>query len=1118
MHSRTAAQMQMRAAGLPLPLMAPKAVGSDPVSSVTAPGFGYITGADGTQWYYTQTFETKTQNYGTYYTKSVITLYDSNNQQVGQATVDVPEEYLVNAIEVYGNVTTRFFDRDESSQEFMVSLHYVTDDYVGGNLTYVYTLEGEKKNEFGEAGFLFDASKGWNTYQRLVLPRTATAEDGTPLTEVDVLAPPTYGQDDPTVEHTFSVPTELYNYSMGSFINCYVLDGSPYYVLSYYEKPYVSGYDPDTWEMVVNPDNKYIIKTYDRNYKVVDSLAVPIDKPDDAYYRFASFGLMSDKDLSDGYFTEKGKRAYVVTFSDYILSSDSQNYDFVLYDNEGNAVKTICENATDDQWFELSPVKGKSDQMAFLQAVGSGQQIRMIDLPSCETAALLPQEIDGEKISTTLDRAATANGYQYAVHLSMADVDEEGNTIARIAWYNPDLTLDHMAKFNIGTGGEYFTPLLNSMTLSPYLFDTDDGLEYVYIAKKRRSDSNVIDNVLEIADEDGTVLRSFAGTDPWKLRMPAVLSMTPTRNQLMVGYYNDETEDYKLDFFDLPLSKFTAGGEGTPESPYLVSTAGDLLQVNQDPAASYQLARDIDMSLYRKDWMPLNEFTGTLDGAGHTINNLSLGTNDGYSGLFSSTGDKAAVKNLNFVSPTINLTSDTNYAGVVTASAVGTTLSDIHVFDASLTAPDGEEAGAVVGGLAGEMSLYSQVSGSSFEGTIQAPDATGVGGIIGKAQTSTTVKACTAKGAFTASRTLGGIAGSTAADCSVSDSRAEVDLTAVSAIGGIVGENGSRAPIVRSQALGVITSVGTPRWGGRALGGIVGELASDWSQPDVPPVVVGDCVSGVSIEYPAPAEGEEPDATIHRIVGQTIANEDYGSEEEPLTEQGLQQNYALSTVSVGGQSISGGASSGVEGETAEVADLTSEKLQGVLGYAYGTTVEAPWKDAQPLPVLYFENEARVLTLDRADLSMTEGAEADLTASVYGIAADGIAVSSSEPAVVEAEVSAVEGHSATLHLTCKGTGTAVITVKAGKLTATCTVTAVVTGVSDVATVLGLSVKFDGSEVRAAGATGMSLYNAAGQLVASSHEARLSTSGLASGAYVVVAHAADGRTVSAKLAVK
>ena len=94
------------------------------------------------------------------------------------------------------------------------------------------------------------------------------------------------------------------------------------------------------------------------------------------------------------------------------------------------------------------------------------------------------------------------------------------------------------------------------------------------------------------------------------------------------------------------------------EAPVELASAEDLLQLGTNPDGSYILTRDIDMG--DVIWVPA-AFSGTLDGNGHTIYNLSVytvgmthrDTVDGndkvydseFAGLFSVL-DGAAVKNL----------------------------------------------------------------------------------------------------------------------------------------------------------------------------------------------------------------------------------------------------------------------------------------------------------------------------------------------------------------------------------------------------------------------------------------------------------------------------------------
>ena len=101
-------------------------------------------------------------------------------------------------------------------------------------------------------------------------------------------------------------------------------------------------------------------------------------------------------------------------------------------------------------------------------------------------------------------------------------------------------------------------------------------------------------------------------------------------------------------------------GAGTPEKPYKISTAAQLVKVSElvnarnsnYVSASYIMTNDIDMTGIA--WMPIGEagteysdlviFDGTFDGAGYSI--LNLETNK-TSGLFHELGTAAVVKNLN---------------------------------------------------------------------------------------------------------------------------------------------------------------------------------------------------------------------------------------------------------------------------------------------------------------------------------------------------------------------------------------------------------------------------------------------------------------------------------------
>ena len=104
------------------------------------------------------------------------------------------------------------------------------------------------------------------------------------------------------------------------------------------------------------------------------------------------------------------------------------------------------------------------------------------------------------------------------------------------------------------------------------------------------------------------------------------------------------------------VTAFALDGEGTEESPFIVTDEEELLLVGDFPDCHFRLGNDITLS---KAITPLcyygDDFTGVLDGNGYTISNFSTtgGTTYGKKQLGLLTINKGTIKNL-----TVNLTED----------------------------------------------------------------------------------------------------------------------------------------------------------------------------------------------------------------------------------------------------------------------------------------------------------------------------------------------------------------------------------------------------------------------------------------------------------------------------
>lgn len=1096
--------------------------GDEPIFNMKSHQFGYIEGPDKTTWTYTQSIATRND---WYYDKTEIVVYDNTHKERGRINIQVPQDKVVNVIEPFGQITTKFFDKNDKTLEIPIYYHEVPSPGVTIDSTFAYNMNSEKVAAFkGVAQMTESVKNSWDVYQRLLLTNNYIGED-TSYIQVDIYKPGGWNNTTPELEHTFTIDFEKVSYSDGPAFHAYDVEGTPYYLYTHYEKPWASGYDFDFdsdsnigLDPIPTENNFYVIETFDRNFNRIDSLAIPLTKAPDALWpAFASFGTFSYNDLTKGYFTGDDKLNYTVTLYDYIKSDDSNRFRFEVY-SEGKHVNTICDYVT-DTWFPLSSINGQSDQYAFIQTIGSDQFIQMVDMPSCEKKTRIPSSIEGNKISADINRAPVGDSYQYVIKMAYAEGDADKNVIALLGWYTTDLKLDHFTKFNLGPNAQYFTPLLNDDAMNPYTFDTDDEHEYCFIAKIKRDNSTVLDNVVVVAKENGEFIRKYSGDDEYKMMTSAILDNNTSRPEFIVGYMNNNTGEYSIDFYPLPFNKFAKGGDGTENNPYLISTAGDMKQIEKAPKAAYKLAADIDMSNSLQTWKPIDTFGGILDGDGHKLMNLTIDDNNGKAGLFRQTEEGTQIKNIIITDPTLVVNPQTTYAGFVAGATTKTSITDIHVYGARI---EGNGSTDAIGGLIGQGTTYTAIASSSFNGVINLPETSVAGGIVGNMRTGTTADHCAATGTFTAANTLGGIVGETERDANVTNCRVDAAIKAQNTVGGIVGVDNNKGLITNCIANGTIDADAPTRWGKFAVGGIAGELveATDVTgnimnaeiNVTAEPNVTTDPDTGAEIDLTAKAM-----KSVHRIAGYTIVNaaEDAGGKAE---DKGFAKNYATTAVKWNDAAVEYTDDTTSEGATKSVADLTTDFLKGI-GFEYGNTAAEPWKEAGKLPVLYFENIPMSLTLSQSAVNVVENESIRIVATLYGADPSMIDVVSSDNSVAEAEIVEEGDNSITIEVKCKKTGTATITATVGTLTATCLINGVTTAIDGItADGNGPAITFRDGNIVADGASRISVYNINGQLAADNAGSTMSTSGMSKGVYVIVATDTAGHTATSKIVLK
>ena len=92
MVDRSNSAYQMRQAGFASIGNAPTRVGDTPTNSASGEAYGWVTGSDGGNWYFTQSIVSRDSVYSEYFTahfheSSEITLFDNNHKQVGSFSV-----------------------------------------------------------------------------------------------------------------------------------------------------------------------------------------------------------------------------------------------------------------------------------------------------------------------------------------------------------------------------------------------------------------------------------------------------------------------------------------------------------------------------------------------------------------------------------------------------------------------------------------------------------------------------------------------------------------------------------------------------------------------------------------------------------------------------------------------------------------------------------------------------------------------------------------------------------------------------------------------------------------------------------------------------------------------
>ena len=270
-----------------------------------------------------------------------------------------------------------------------------------------------------------------------------------------------------------------------------------------------------------------------------------------------------------------------------------------------------------------------------------------------------------------------------------------------------------------------------------------------------------------------------------------------------------------------------AGGSGSAEDPWKIATAEQMDRIRDDLTGHYILIDDIDLSGY-ENWMPIGTFqprsdapedaevphpdyafTGTFDGAGHTISNLTISCEApmgaGLFGCASGTESNAASIG-HFTLKDVNVSGFYLVGGAVGLQFMNCPVSDIHLEgDNKLTGMQG------IGGIVGTgFDLISDCSATAD--VIVSGDDGACAGLIAGGTTMSSIKNCQVTGGSitaegNAAWGFGALCGAPwgaaeITDCKVSGTVITVNGENNRLVGGLVGFGGTYDPEAPAQITG----------------------------------------------------------------------------------------------------------------------------------------------------------------------------------------------------------------------------------------------------------------------------------------------------------------------------
>lgn len=981
---------------------------------------------DNKMYYFTQESEISFKSgYTPYYRSATFTIYDDNLEQIKQFTVNSSD--TTQYFRIVNQVSSKVFNSD-ANWEFAVAIHGFSGQESGPascrDTICIVNENSEVIRKMGNTGGISINKISSSKYHVLAYrPQYSSLYDSMLFNIYNSKDLGNNPETMPEPIYTEEIPNNLLSYSEGPVFTPMTIEGTMYYVSSYYEKPFVANGDQmnPEWEM----NNRFLIKLYNTSFELVKEISLPLIGQQDHPISMSSlFSGFYEYMITQKTFNDDDKFEIVYGMSRYYIECDCEKVDYYLVNEDGEVLKEMVQKTGGT--IKLQDIPGQSDEYAVLMGGGDAiEAIKMYRMPEMEEVYTFPALHNGELLSINFERIASNDSYEYIIGLGRGE-NADNTVYGGIAYYNQEGKMTKRIRVDLGPKAAMFSPILLSSTLNPYSFVADDEMEYLYFSKKYNDNGGIVGG-FGIANEKETLF-SWEDEPEWNFAGAGVQTNSDMNvlKYLYVSYQKNDLVTQETRFYELPLISVTLQGEGTQQNPYQIGTAAELDLIRENPSAYYELSSDIDMAKFTgvngTGFNPLPKFTGTLDGKNHVIKNIILNAGNSSTGLFEEIGDGGTVKNLQMEN-----VSWSNYSYSAIGTIVGRMfnghMDNCHVrFD--LTSNEGLNT---MGGLVGNAASFSTISNCSFQGNIYVPNSRSVGGIIGQLASSSKVTNSYTTGSIYAQDGVGGITGKFLTDALVENCYSTMDILGTKSIGGIAG--GGNGTIQNNYATGKVESDlrEDEKWITGA-GGIAGSISGS--------------MYGASILTNNLALNER--VMIESELGR-VAYTDF--DETTGENKYLKSNYALTDMLVGpnademakvdeSDEITVG-SDRIHGKSVTKAELVQTFYED-MGWKFGKDSLNPWVMTDEYPQLWFEFRARGVKLDKDVLTMGVNEKQTLTAEVYPEKAENKNVR------YESSDMRVAIVSSTGEVTARNLGTAVIKVitEDGSYTDECTVNVII----------------------------------------------------------------------------